>query len=84
MAFGVILPGNLILKNLGLESEHFSTELIRSFFTGFALNILLYYMSAITGTYYVMFIIDPLLSLLWFVRTGKTGFGRAWQRFTGA
>ena len=82
--FGVILPGNVIVRNLGLESDHFSTELIRSFFTGFALNILLYYLSALTGTYYVMFIIDPLLSVLWFVSAGREGFGRTWQRITGA
>lgn len=84
MVFGVLLPGNAILKNLGLESEHYSTELIRSFFTGFALNILIYYLSAVTRLYHLVFIIDPALSVLWFINARKEGFSKPFKKLTGA
>jgi len=82
MLFGVLLPGNLILKNLKLESEHFSTELVRSFFAGYALNILLYYLAALTRAYQLMFIIDPALSVMWFISARKEGFGKPWKKLT--
>ena len=82
LVFGVLLPGSLILKNLGLESGHLSTELIRSFFTGYALNILLYYLAALTGADRLVFIIAPVLSVLWLIKTGREGFGKTWKKIT--
>lgn len=84
MIFGVLLPGNVILKNLGLESTHDSTELVRSFFTGFALNILLYYFAALTRVYQLVFLIGPALSVLWFIRAYKEGFGKPLKKLDNA
>ena len=84
LIFGVLLPGNVILKNLKLESPHFSTELTRSFFTGFALNILLYYASALTGSYRLVFILAPLLSVLWLVNVFRNGPKKTFRKFTDA
>ena len=84
LIFGVLLPGNVILKNLKLESPHFSTELIRSFFTGFALNLILYYASALTGSYRLIFIIAPLLSVLWLVNLFRNDPHMAFRKFADA
>lgn len=60
--FFVLIPGYAILKRFELQGEHLSTAFSRSFFTGFAFNIALYYLSAVIGTTLVLWIVGPVLS----------------------
>lgn len=60
--FFVLIPGYVILERFELQGEHLSTAFSRSFFTGFALNIALYYLSAIIGSALILWIVGPALS----------------------
>ena len=62
LLFFVLLPGNLVIGNLKLGTSHVSTVLARSFFAGFALIVLLYYLSALVGIRWLILLICPLLS----------------------
>lgn len=68
LLFFVMLPGLLVMGNLRIRSAHLSTHLSRSFFMGFALNIILYYFSVLTKIDALLFIIGPALSLMYIVR----------------
>ena len=61
--FYVFLPGVFIVKLLGLHGEHLSTTLARGFFTGFALNVLLYFLSALIGSNLIHYLVGPALSI---------------------
>ena len=80
MIFGVQLPGMAILKNLRIRSEHASTALVLGFFTGFAFNVILYYMSDILGLRYILFGLDLILSALWLIGEARSGFKGSLKR----
>ena len=69
LLFWVLLPGAVILDNLGIRADHASTYIVRSFFTGFALNIILYYLSALIGTDLLLYAVGPVVSVIWIIRT---------------
>ena len=71
--FAVLMPGLFVLENIGIKSSHLSTAVARGFFAGIALNIIVYYLSALTGVRSLLFLIGPLLSLLWLVRFFRNG-----------
>ncbi|MBR2706540.1 MAG: hypothetical protein IKE74_04780 [Mogibacterium sp.] len=73
LIFYVLVPGTLIMDNLGLRSDIRATQLSRSFFTGFAFNILLYYLSVIMGTDILLYAAGPLLSVIWITQTARNG-----------
>ena len=75
LLFWVLIPGAAVLNNIRMQAEHISTQLIRSFFTGFALNIILYYLTALIGTDILLYAVGPVLSLLWMVQALKGGAG---------
>lgn len=68
LLFYVMLPGLLVMDNLGVRSDHLSTHLARSFFMGFALNIILYYLNVLTGADILLLITGPVLSVLYIVQ----------------
>ena len=68
----VLLPGNLIIRRFSLESEYTSSNYVRSFFAGFALNIIMYYMSAITGLDFLLWLAPIAMSVLWIVQIIKS------------
>lgn len=76
----VLLPGCFIVQHLGLDSLYYSSNLSRGFFSGFALNIVIYYLSALTGFWMMLSVIPPALSLLYFLELGKQGFLSATSR----
>ncbi len=71
----VFLPGVLVISNLGIRSDHISTYLVRCFFTGFALEIILYYLNAITGADVILLVAGPLLSVLLIVQLVRRSRG---------
>ena len=75
LLFWVLIPGAAVLKNLRFRSSHISTALVRSFFTGFALNIILYYLSDLIGTDILLYVVGPLLSVMWIVQAVKGSAG---------
>ena len=64
MLFYVLLPGCFIIKAADLGGDHISTFLARSFFTGFIVNILLYYVTDIIGINVLLYAAGPILSAL--------------------
>ena len=73
LLFWVLIPGAAVLRNLRLESSYVSTAVIRSFFTGFALNVILYYLSDLIGTDVLLYAVGPMLSLMWAFQMIKSG-----------
>lgn len=77
LLFYVLFPGALVIDSMGLGSEYASSTFVRSFFTGFALQVVFYYLSIITGTDIPMLILGPVLSAVWifrFVKNDPRGF----------
>lgn len=68
MLFYVLLPGCLIVDAAGLKCDHISTFLIRGFFTGFAVNILLYFVTDIIGSSILLYAVCPVLSIFAVIR----------------
>ena len=62
--FYVQLPGLCITKWAGLNEGHISTMLITGAFSGWALNIILYFIADMMENHIVLLIMGPLMSLL--------------------
>ncbi len=77
----VLLPGALVIDRMGLGSEYASSAFARSFFMGFALQIVFYYLSFITGTDIPMLILGPVLSAVWIIRFVKNDPRGSLSRF---
>ena len=80
LLFYVLIPGALVIDSLGLRSEYASSTFVRSFFTGFALQVIFYYLSTITGTDIPMLILGPVLSVIWLIRFIRNGPGEFFSR----
>ena len=76
MLFYVLLPGCLIIDAAGPKCDHMSTFLIRGFFTGFALNILLYFITDLIGNDLLLYAVCPVLSVVAIVRIIRGRSGR--------
>ncbi|MBR0373983.1 MAG: hypothetical protein IJH91_05610 [Mogibacterium sp.] len=84
LVFYVLIPGRLILDNLRYQGLRFSTMLSRSFFIGFALNVLLYYITVLIGTDVLLYAVGPLLSVLWiFQYVKKSGSNKSFRNAVG-
>ena len=73
LLFYVLLPGAAIMQNLRFDNLHRSTFIIRSFFIGFALNIILYYAATLIDSDILLYACGPLLSVLLIVRILRDG-----------
>ncbi len=65
MLFYVLLPGCLAIKASGLSGQHISTYLIRGFFAGFAINILLYFLTDLISNNVLLYAVGPVLSIIY-------------------
>ena len=80
MLFYVLFPGIFLVKRLGAGGEHFSTAAARSFFAGFALNVVLYFIAELIGTDVILYAAGPLLSaalIAGSIRSGEKPFAKA-------
>lgn len=84
LLFWVLLPGALVTGSMGLDPEYASSAFVRSFFTGFALQVIFYYLSVITGTVIPMMIFGPVLSAAWIFRFVKNDPRGALSRIRGS
>lgn len=64
MLFYVMLPGCLAIKASGLSGQHISTYLVRGFFAGFAINILLYFLTDLISNNVLLYAVGPVLSII--------------------
>ncbi len=61
----VQFPGFLILRLLRIRSGHISADLLLSFFAGWALADLVYFISAGIGTRFLLYTFGPIMSAIW-------------------
>lgn len=73
--FYIQLPGLLILDRLNIAPSNLSTKLLFSFFSGWAINIFLYFISDLLRTNYLLLLVCPILSIVFIIikaRSPKT------------
>ncbi len=82
MIFYVMLPGRLITEYLDDGAGRLSTVLVRSFFMGFVLNVLVYFITDAIHTEILMLCVGPVLSIIWIVKSvrGRTAGSRRSMR----
>ena len=64
MLFYVLLPGCLTIRAMDLKGSHISTYLVRGFFVGFAINLLLYFMTDLISNNALLYFVGPVLSVI--------------------
>lgn len=65
--FYVLLPGLLVIKGIAIELKHKSTELVLSFFIGWALIVLEYFITEIISTNIILYAVGPVLSIAYLI-----------------
>lgn len=61
--FYIQLPGFFVLRKLNLRVNHISTQLLLSLFSGWVINIFLYFLSDIINTSILLYFVGPVLSI---------------------
>ena len=65
IAFYVLLPGLLIVRLAGFSSGHASADLLVSFFAGWSLVVLEYFITQATGPRIMLYALGPVLSAMY-------------------
>ena len=68
--FYVQLPGLLLIRLAGIRPQHASAELVIGLFTGWALNMLLYFITDCIETNVLLYACGPVLSVLYILICG--------------
>ena len=62
--FYVQLPGQLVLRSAGLRPAHLSTTLALGLFSGWVLNIVVYFLADWLHTVIILYAVSPVLALI--------------------
>lgn len=71
--FYVLLPGLLIMRAIPLDIRRLSTSLAIGLFTGWALEIILYFVSDAVSGDIILYIFGPVLSLIYILIVSRLG-----------
>ena len=69
----VHFPGRFILRVLKVRTGHISSDLMLSFFTGWALTVALYFVSAYSGVSLILYGCGPVLTVLYLIPAIRDG-----------
>lgn len=64
----VLLPGRFLVGLAGAAGDYLSTRIARSFFMGYALNVLLYFICDLIGTSIPLYVAGPVLAACYLIR----------------
>ena len=65
--FWVQLPGTLICRLLSIKTGHYSSDLLLSFFSGWALTVAVYFLSDASGSDILLISAGPVLSAVYLI-----------------
>lgn len=75
MLFYVFFPGLYLINALDIRGEHTSTYAVRGFFTGFAAQIMVYFLSDLIGTDILLWSAGPIMSIGFFINAYRNSDG---------
>ncbi len=71
--FYMQLPGLCVLRLMKIHMAHISTTMVLGLFTGWATVIIQYFITELIHTNILLYVLGPILSILWIVSTIHSG-----------